>query len=218
MIARSIKSSLYRLGVSRWLSQRRLQRIDQLMDGLLLNGQGAGMRILDVGCSQGKDMVSFLVGREDLEIVGLDLRDQGLRQTNFHMVLGDAAALPFSDDYFDVAISVGVLEHILPIEKLARVAREIRRVARGYVVVVPSLGSMVEPHTARFLWHLRDRRTKPAYSGTLSYMSDEAWLGLGGFQNAQTFRYSHLPPLINNLVIFEKKQRPAVQIEARSQC
>lgn len=203
MIMHSVKQLLYRSGAVRRLSWRRLQFLDDIVGGQLLR-PSERVRILDVGCSTGKDLVRFLDECTDVEIVGLDLTDRGLRQSNFQMVVGDAEQMPFPDEYFDLTFSIGVLEHILPLEKLARVAQEIRRVSKAYAVVVPSLGSLIEPHSASPLWHLRDAYKKPAYGGTLCYLSDEGWLGLGGFRNAQSRRFGHLPLLVSNLIIFER--------------
>jgi ubiquinone/menaquinone biosynthesis C-methylase UbiE len=164
-------------------------------------------KILDLGCSTGKDLVTFLRDREDIEIVGLDLRDYGLRQSNFHMVLGDAVEIPFPNSYFDVTVSIGVLEHIKPIEKLANVINEINRVSKSYAVVVPSVSSVIEPHFARVFWQLRDRSRKPVYPGTLIYMSDEAWLSFKGFKDAESRRFWHVPPFVSNLLIHRGERR-----------
>jgi SAM-dependent methyltransferase len=202
-ILRSAKKLLYWMGVPRRLSRRRLRIIDGLLDGRLLGHPPGRRRLLDVGCATGKDFVGFMKEREDLEIVGIDLKDYGLRQPNFRMVVADAVDIPFPDRYFDIAVSVGVLEHIRPIEKLARVVQEIDRVSKSYAVIVPSISTFIEPHIARFFWQLRNRNKKPPYGGTLIYMSDEAWLALGGFAHAKTCRYSHIPLLINNLVVYK---------------
>ena len=197
------------MGIPRRLSLRRLRTIDRLLDGCLLESHHRQKHILDVGCSRGKDLVQFLKGREDLEITGLDLADDGLRQHNFRMVVGDAAAIPFPDSYFDITFSIGVLEHIRPIEKLARIAREIDRVSKSYMVIIPSINTFVEPHTARLSWQLRNRNIKPTYAGTLIYMSDEAWLAFRGFQHARSYRYAHIPFIVNNLLIYKPPAQPS---------
>lgn len=129
------------------------------------------------------------------------------------MVVGDAAHIPFPDSFFEMAVSIGVLEHIMPIEKLARVAQEINRVSKSYVVVVPSVSSIIEPHFASLFWHLRDRKKKPRYPGTLIYMNDEAWLAFGGFKNAKSCRLWHIPPIIANLAIYKTQATPDEEIK-----
>jgi SAM-dependent methyltransferase len=207
MIVRSMKRLLYGLGVQRYLSRRRLSLIDRLLMGHLLDPAPRGKKILDVGCATGKDFVTFFGGRKDVEIVGLDLKDYGLRQHNFRMIVGDAADIPFPDRYFDITVSIGVLEHIHPMEKLARVNQEIDRVSKSYVVIVPSVSTIIEPHIGRFFWHLQDRNTKPTYPGTLVYMSDDAWLAFAGFEGSKSCRYWHIPPVVANLFIYKDTNR-----------
>jgi len=214
MLVNFVKKQLYSIRVPRRLSLRRLRAINRLLDGYLLESHHGRKRILDVGCSRGKDLVQFLEGRDDLEITGIDLKDYGLRQHNFRMVVGDATDIPYPDLHFDITLSIGVLEHIHPIEKLARVAREIDRVSKSYVVIIPSINTFVEPHIARLLWQLRNRNTKPIYPGTLIYMSDESWLALRGFRHAKSYRYGHIPLLVNNLVVYKPPTRPSVPGDA----
>lgn len=148
-------------------------------------------------------MVTFLKDLEDLLIISIDLQDYGLRQSNFHMVIGDANCLPFKNGVFDISVSIGVFEHIVPIEKLAQAVREIRRVSLSFVAVMPSISTIIEPHIGRFLWQLLDQNKKAKYNGTLLHMSDEAWMSFEGFKDANSSWYSHLPLFINNIIIYK---------------
>ena len=72
-------------------------------------------RILDVGCGIGRTVSRLLAA--GLDAYGVDLpclarfwQSQGLSPDRFF--IGDAAWLPFPDDFFDVVISLGVIEHI----------------------------------------------------------------------------------------------------------
>ena len=173
------------------------------MGGGLSRHNSKTIRMLEVGCATGKDCIQFLNGREDIEIVGVDIQDYGLKQDNFSLKLADAESIPYPDNYFDITVSIGVLEHIVPIEKLSRVIKEIERVSKSFVVIVPSINTVIEPHIARFFWQLQNREKKPKYAGTLIYMSDEAWLAFEGFSGAKSCRYNHIPLFINNLVIYQ---------------
>jgi 2-polyprenyl-3-methyl-5-hydroxy-6-metoxy-1,4-benzoquinol methylase len=201
-----IKKTLFKIGVQHKLSLRRLRWIDRRLGGQLLKTVGQNKTLLDIGCQRGKDLVTFLKDRQDLHIIGLDLKDYGLRQDNFSMVIGDASHLPFKSAAFDISTSIGVFEHITPIVKLARAIREIERVSTMFAVVVPSISTIIEPHTHHFFWQLKDRRKKRKYSGPgpLIHMSDEAWKAFIGFKHTQTKRYWHIPLLVNNLVIYKK--------------
>lgn len=197
------KRLLYRYGAVKRLSARRLRIVDQLLARRLLANNSQAIRILEVGCATGKDFVRFFEGRPDRRITGLDLRDYGLRQDNFTMVRGDAAQMPFPDGHFDVTVSFGVLEHVAPIEKLSQAIKEIARVSKSYVVVVPSVSTLVEPHVARPIWQLRDHVRKPLYPGTLLYLSDEAWLAFEGFAGARSVHFAHVPLVVTNLAIYK---------------
>jgi SAM-dependent methyltransferase len=103
-------------------------------------------RVLDVGCGAGRSFEDF--NREN-EIVGMDLDpQQKIFQDNFRFVHGDAASMDFFQDReFDVVVSIGVLERVVPYENLRRASREIERVGKAYVIVVPHMFTIIEPHS-----------------------------------------------------------------------
>jgi SAM-dependent methyltransferase len=105
-------------------------------------------RILDVGCGPGGRSIAAF--NSENEIVGVDLFDEGELQveySNFVYLRRDACDLVGIDDgAFDVAISLGMLEHIRPRERLVTAVRETQRVARRYCFVVPHRYAFIEPH------------------------------------------------------------------------
>jgi len=107
-----------------------------------------GDRILDVGCGQGGRSIAAY--NTENEIVGVDLFDEDelrIEQANFSYAKLDACALDsLPDGSFDVAISVGMLEHVRPPERLRAAIRETQRVARRYCFVVPHRYAFLEPH------------------------------------------------------------------------
>ena len=136
-----------------------------------------------------------------MELHGIDIRDQGLRQSNFTMHVGDAADLPFDTSEFDLVISMGVLEHINPIEKLSEVVSEIARVGKGFVVMVPSISTILEPHLGSLFWPLRANGRKPGHEN-LSYFADDTWLYFTGFRGASLRRFQYMPVLKTDLCIY----------------
>jgi ubiquinone/menaquinone biosynthesis C-methylase UbiE len=103
-----------------------------------------GLRLLDVGCGPGTITVDLAARLSPGEVVGIDTsaavlevartaaQESGAQNVVFQV--GDATALPFDDDSFDVVHAHQVLQHLTdPVAAL----REMRRVARpGGVVAV----------------------------------------------------------------------------------
>lgn len=180
-------------GLGTRLKRRRFHHLCRRLDPLPPNP-----RVLEVGCSTGKDFLQFLP--KDCEIFGVDLIQYSELDPRVNFVLADAEMLPFPDKYFDLAVSIGLLEHVQPIEKLCNVIREIERVAKQYAVVVPCISTPLEPHVLRMGWQIRGHYSKAPFEA-LNYFSDDAWLQFGGFRSARTERLWYLPGLIHNLCI-----------------
>lgn len=185
-----------RLAFTTRIKRKRVRLIDQLLGGALARAE----RVLDVGCANGQDFVRFLAD-SPARVYGVDVEPYEIAQANFTFVRADAEQLAFPDGHFDVAVSIGVFEHIQPIEKLCRAAAEIRRVSRAYCVIVPSVGTLLEPHAAELFWHLRDHNRKTRRAN-LNYFSDEAWLKFGAFEGAQLTRFWYVPMLVQCLAIY----------------
>src|SRR5262245_28179473 len=83
----------------------------------------SGERVLDLGCGAGTDtlVAAQMVGPEG-SVVGIDMTEEMLAKarasvaemgvTNVEFVAGEAEALPFPDESFDVVISNGVIDLI----------------------------------------------------------------------------------------------------------
>lgn len=101
---------------SGWYNRFHWTRFKTELDNLAIRWHGG--KLLNVGCGHGADFLPFA---EKFELYGVDFSSEMLKfaQTyskkfNFHvdLRLADARKLPFTDDYFDNAISVATLHHL----------------------------------------------------------------------------------------------------------
>lgn len=90
---------------------------------------GPKTRVLDLGCGRGA-LVEELEG-VGLEAFGVDLGDDVRTRRG---VVGNAVALPFRADAFDVVVALDIVEHV-PADAQAELWAEIKRVARGIVLL-----------------------------------------------------------------------------------
>ncbi len=196
--------ALWKSTVATALKRRRVKAMLGLAGADAARGR---LRVLEIGCANGKDVIQFLNDPERYDVVGVDLAPGDIDQDNVTVVLADAEALPFEDDSFDLVISVGVLEHIEPMEKLSRVIREASRVGRAYVHVVPCVSTLIEAHNAGFRWPVRLHRDMVQKRATsplkLNFFSDHTWTKFEGFAEGDVTRRFYLPPLIRNTYVYK---------------
>jgi 2-polyprenyl-6-hydroxyphenyl methylase / 3-demethylubiquinone-9 3-methyltransferase len=93
---------------------------------------GSGQRILDVGCGGGLlsnalAASGHIVTGVDLSATSLEIARQNDHSKSVTYLAGDATALPFDDEQFDVVCAMDFLEHV---SNPKRVIREISRVLK----------------------------------------------------------------------------------------
>lgn len=100
---------------------------------------GPAATLLDVGCGEGWVTRAWARRLPDARVVGVDREDPELRrhwnaasEPNVTLQVGDAHALPYADDAFDVVTAIEMLEQV---GDPARVLRELTRCARRAVIV-----------------------------------------------------------------------------------
>lgn len=105
------------------------------------------VKILDVGCSAGANMKSFM----GFDIYGFDLSFDSIKQTRKNgiknCVVGNALNFPYKNNYFDFVICSDMLEHV---EDDSKVIFEIKRVLKKNgkaLIAVPAF---------KFLWGKQD--------------------------------------------------------------
>jgi 2-polyprenyl-3-methyl-5-hydroxy-6-metoxy-1,4-benzoquinol methylase len=117
---------------------RRLVRAFQdVLDDLIAQADPGS--ILDVGCGEGVLTEHWAQRPESGRVAGLDLEDPGLQthwtrrtRPNLEFAIGNAEALPFARDEFDLVSAIELLEHVT---EPRAVLEEMARVARGHLLV-----------------------------------------------------------------------------------
>lgn len=102
-------------------------------------GLKPGMRVLDIGCAKGFVLHELKQLLPELEVAGLDISEyavaNGMESVKPFMRVGNAMALPYPDQHFDLVLGVNTL-HNLYLPGLFQALREIQRVGRGGKFIV----------------------------------------------------------------------------------
>ena len=127
----------------------RARRRNRIMCALSKVKTSPNINIIDVGCgSTGRSFEDFIPSTWN--ITGVDLIDpQKCKHThpNFQYVQQDAQDLSqFTNNQFDLAVSIGLLEHVTEKTHFKKAISEIRRVAKQHIVIVPYKYCLIEPH------------------------------------------------------------------------
>jgi hypothetical protein len=141
-----MKTDKFRSIIRKVFAARRKARIDFILSKVTIYEK---MKIIDIGC--GIDSRSFdAYVPASWEITGVDILPEEQihhQHPNFTYLKQNAQDLSrFKDQEFDLAVSIGMLEHITEEIAFNSIVSEIRRVARQYIVVVPYKYCWVEPH------------------------------------------------------------------------
>ena len=111
--------------------------------GRFLDDTDDGMRIVDVGGGSGVHAGWLAERGHRVALLDLVPRhvEQASRLPGVEARLGDARALPYADDAFDLGLALGPLYHLDRREDRVQVLRELARVVRpGGVVVAAAIG------------------------------------------------------------------------------
>ena len=117
------------------------------------------------GCSTHNFFEEHYPWRDRISALGLhDGAGFRRRYPEITYVQGDACALPFGDDSFDVVFSNAVIEHVGDRERQRRFVEEALRVGRRVFVTTPNRMFPIEVHTRLPLVHwLPERYAHRAY-------------------------------------------------------
>ena len=132
--------------VQKVLVKRRKRRISQALSKIIIKPE---MKIIDIGCGiDGRSFEDYIP--QNWRIIGIDLKDPEKINQNypdFQYIQQNAQDLSqFADNQFDLAVCIGLLEHVIDDEAFKKTVREIRRVAKQHIVMVPAKVGWIEPH------------------------------------------------------------------------
>jgi len=132
--------------VSWLLDKRRKHRVNFILSHIDILPR---MRILDIGCgSDGRSFENY-VSHEHM-ITGIDIippENVHIDHPHFQYYQQNASDLSgFETKSFDLAISIGMMEHICDLQALEQTANEMMRVSKQWIVVVPWRYCWIEPH------------------------------------------------------------------------
>ncbi|MBI2357249.1 class I SAM-dependent methyltransferase [Candidatus Dojkabacteria bacterium] len=174
-------------------------------------------RVLNVGCGEG---LTFEYFNKENPITGVDLfKESKINRPNFiYLQIKGDGTLPFKDEEFDAVVCIGVLEHVKPYEALQKTCKEIQRVGKKFLILVPDYNTIIEPHYAfPFFQHLPisvqkwlhsilnlrlelDERKENPYE-EINYFPTKKWLSL--FNGAKATIHRHIGIFITNLIIWK---------------
>jgi SAM-dependent methyltransferase len=129
----------------------------------------AGMKLLDAGgCA---NLASYRFDRWPSLYYGVDISPELIQAMKRFaargnivvggMELAEAAELPFADDFFDIAMAIGVLEYMDP-EYAGRALAELGRVLRTGARAVFDIPNMEHPHAAT-MFRLEECLARPIF-------------------------------------------------------
>lgn len=150
--------------------------LNDLLSILILLRKTKMERMLDIGCGFGGLSATVAAYLGIKEVHGIDIDDKVFTEASKKGVIchkADAALpLPFSNSYFDLITSFGVLEHLVFWDGIIRESFRILK-SKGYLLVsVPNLASWVNRLLLLFGKQLRDVEvSKEIFTGGSSFYS-----------------------------------------------
>ena len=131
------------------VNRMRARRMNKLRAHFFPYGESAQpVRILDIGgtVSFWKSIGGLPAETHRIMLLNLHLERLDPAMPNIESMTGNALALPFEDQSFDIVFSNSVIEHVGSPDNQHQMAREVMRVGKKHVTQTPSLWFPLEPH------------------------------------------------------------------------
>jgi pseudaminic acid biosynthesis-associated methylase len=97
-------------------------------------------RLLEVGCNRGHNLIALSNFLHESEIIGVEPNPYAVKiaqssSEKITVIPGSIFDLPFSNEYFDLVFTSGVLIHIA-LDNLPRALSEVHRVSKKYILAI----------------------------------------------------------------------------------
>jgi len=113
--------------------------------------------ILDIGCAKGFMLYDFMELMPQARVAGIDVSsyaiENALEPVRPFVEVGNAKALPYDDQSFDLVLSINTI-HNLPYDECKQSLREIQRVSRRHAFVMVDAFRTEQQRQAMLQWVL----------------------------------------------------------------
>lgn len=131
--------------IRRWAVRFRRGRFQ--LTRSLISALPRPLTVLDVGGTEFYWQQVGFTGDANVRVVLLNLSKVPVKQPNFVSVVGDATNMrEYRDREFDLVFSNSVIEHVGGYDQQRRMAEEVRRVGKRYLLQTPNRHFPIEPH------------------------------------------------------------------------
>lgn len=139
--------------------------------------ESGGLKILDVGCGEGRMGQLLARFRPDTKVLGAEVRPRTWRGPGLPQIQFDGLRLPFGDRELDVAMACDVLHHLRDLESVRSLLAEMIRVTRSSILIKDHLcASGLDRWKLLFLDLLGNLGRGVPVSGR--YLPEGEWSGL----------------------------------------
>jgi methionine biosynthesis protein MetW len=122
-------------------TQIRFQKIDQIIKSILKKKRSKKVRILDLGCGDGKE-ISIYISKK-CEVHGVDIGDNILKESKKRGLITKkhdlSKKLPFKKEYFDIVFAGEVIEHLYDSSMFIKEIERVLKKNGKAIITTPNL-------------------------------------------------------------------------------
>lgn len=189
-----------RLGTRKFFRLQQLSRQKKFDSFINLLRPERTDKVLDLGGGPGNYFEKMYPWPDN--IVVLDIRFGNLQKIKTGIPTnGNALALPFADNTFDIVFSNAVIEHVGDFRHQQLFAGEVCRVGRAHFVTTPWKGFPVELHFKLPLFQFVPKPLQRRLSSHLSL----GWIRKGGWEDINLLWHKQLRKLFPDSITYKQR-------------